>query len=263
MDKTNIVTTLLSIIIFLILLIIVVFILPYIPLEGLRIFLETLLSTVATVFLANGVWELIAKKRFSESLFEKVKMSENIVKSGIDSVYIDFHSINWREEFEKTDSFTAVFVYAYSWRQHNDNTIRAFAKKRKHRQRLRIIVPDPDNVEVMSEFDRRFRYSNGVTKQKVEKCIQYYYDLGASVFLFSGSLQASYYLMDKSGIMSFFSHSAVKGSVPAIRANKNGNMYNYLRKEVDAILSQSRKVKSIKNENNNGDNNLIIERESK
>ena len=53
-------------------------------------------------------------------LLKQVRISENIAQSGIDSVYVDFRDIDWKKEFENTKSFTAAFVYAYSWRSHNE-----------------------------------------------------------------------------------------------------------------------------------------------
>ena len=81
--------------------------------DAIRLFSLTLSSTVATVILANVLWEVIAKENFAKSLLNQVKISENIAKSGIDTVYMDFRDIDWKTEFENTKGFTAAFVYAY------------------------------------------------------------------------------------------------------------------------------------------------------
>lgn len=210
-----------------------------------RNFLSILSSTIATVLLANVLWEVIAKENFAKSLLNQVKISENIAQSGIDSVYVDFRDIDWKKEFENTKSFTAAFVYAYSWRSHNENAIKAFFAKKSHKKNTRIIVPDPENEDIMSDLDRRFNFENGETRKRIEDCIKFYCDLGISVYLFEGTLQASYYLMDKAGIMSFFTHSKEKGVVPALKAHKSGNMYKYISQDISSMLSRSCKVKRI------------------
>lgn len=260
-ENKNIITIFICISVFIALMIVVVILLPLISNDGLRVFLQTLFSTIATVFLANGAWEWIAKERFADSILKMVRISENIAKSGIDSVYIDFNDINWKNEFANTNSFTAAFVYAYSWRNHNDTAIRSFAKRKKHRQQMRIIVPDPQNCDVISDLDRRFRFAKGETKKRIEECIQYYYTLGATVYLFEGTLQSSYYLMDKTGIMSFFSHSKIKGTVPAIKASKNGNMYKYIQTDIESLISRSSKVIGCSTEIKDGESVVTIERE--
>ena len=71
--------------------------------DALRIFLLTLLSTIATVILANVLWEVIAKDNFAKSILEQVKISENIAQSGLDFIYLDLEHTNYQldEAFEK------------------------------------------------------------------------------------------------------------------------------------------------------------------
>ena len=97
----------------------------------------------------------------------------------------------------------------------------------------------------MSDLDRRFNFESGETRKRVEDCIKYYCDLGVSVYVFEGTLQASYYLMDQVGIMSFFTHSKEKGTVPALKANKSGNMYKYIHEDIASLLNRSCKVTKI------------------
>lgn len=207
-----------------------------------RISLLTISSTIATVSLANVLWEVIAKENFAKSLLKQVKISENIAQSGIDAIHVDFREINWKEEFENTKSFKAAFTYAYSWRSHNDRTIKEFLKNKNHRNKSFVIVPNPLNKEIMAEYDRRFGFEKGETSRRIEDCIQYYYNLKMPIYVFDGSLQSSYYLMDKAGIMSFFSHSKQKASVPALRASKNGNMYKYIQADLNALQQQAHRV---------------------
>lgn len=213
--------------------------------DSVRIFFATLVSTVATVLLANVLWELLAKKNFANSLLDLVKISENISKSGIDTVYVDFRDINWNEEFKNTKSFTAAFTYAYSWRNTYQNAIERYAGSSKRRKSMRIVVPDPEDPNCMKELDRRFNSETGATRKKIEDCIKYFKDIGANVYLYKGTLQSSYYMLDKVSIMSFFPHAKEKGSVPAIRASKSGNMYAYISKDLDSLISQSERVQDI------------------
>ena len=113
----------------------------------------------------------------------------------------------------------------------------------------------------MSDLDRRFNFETGTTKKRIEDCIKYYYDLGVSVYVFEGTLQSSYYLMDQVGIMSFFTHSKDKGTVPALKANKTGNMYKYINDDVNSLLKRSCRVTSINIEIVDGARTTTIRRE--
>lgn len=236
------------------------FVIDKIEIDSWRIFGLTLSSTIATVILANVLWEVIAKENFAKSILEQVRISENIAQSGIDSVYVDFRDIDWGKEFRNTKTFTAVFIYAYSWRSNNDAHIKKFASKSSRRKKMTIIVPDPENIEIMSDLDRRFNFERGATKKKVEDCIKYFFDLGATVYLYGGTLQASYYKMDNECIMSFFTHTKEKGTVPALKAAKDGNMYKYISKDIDALIGQSDQVTCIQIDIINGTRTVLIGR---
>lgn len=243
--NNNVWTIIICLALFLGLMLVNFFGLNKIPNDAIRILSLTISSTIATVILANVLWEVIAKENFANSLLKQVKISENIAKSGIDAVYVDFREIDWAKEFENTKSFTAAFVYAYSWRSNNDSIIRGFTSKRSFRKKTRIIVPDPEVDTIMSDLDRRFNFENGETRRRIEDCIKYFIDLGVAVYVFEGTLQSSYYLMDKVGVMSFFTHSKEKGTVPALKAVNTGNMYKYINSDLQAMLSRSSRVTSI------------------
>ena len=258
----NIVTNIICVISFLIFMALNFFVISKISNDTVRNFLSILFSTIATVLLANVLWEGIAKENFARSLLKQVRISENIAQSGIDSVYVDFRDIDWKKEFENTKSFTAAFVYAYSWRSHNEKSIKDFTAKSTHRKNMKIIVPDPENRDIMSDLDRRFNFESGETRKRVEDCIKYYCDLGVSVYVFEGTLQSSYYLMDQVGIMSFFTHSKEKGTVPALKANKSGNMYKYIHEDIASLLNRSCKVTKISIEIIDGGRKTTIYKES-
>ena len=69
-----------------------------------------------------------------------------------------------------------------------------------------------------------------------------YSELGAKVYLYNKSLQATYYVMDTVAFMAFFKHSPGKATVPYIRAESNGSFYNYIETEQAAILDASVRV---------------------
>lgn len=209
--------------------------------DSIRILCSTLISTAETVLLANILWEAIAKENFAKTLLDLVKLKGNIDETGIEEVYHSFNSINWSELFRSTKNFTGVFIYAYSWRSHNREVIQEFAKKRG--RVLTIIVPNPNNEDVMAALDNRFGFEGGKTKEKIEECISDFQQIGAKVMVYNGTLQSSYYLMDKRCVMAVFPHSKTKESVPAIKAKKGGHLYGFVEKDIHAIIEQSERLK--------------------
>ena len=238
LTKGNLVTIILSLIAAFISFLIAVYVIPLITRnDQIILFLTTIVSTIGAAFLVNLLWEIFAKKRFAESIFDVAKISKNIEQSGVDHIDTDFSSINWKAELSKTHNFTAIFTYAQTWRNSNRVAIQSFTRKKKNN--FIVIMPDYENDEIMAEFDRRYNYDSGKTKSLIQEAVMDYSELGAKIYLYNKSLQATYYVMDNVALMAFFKHSPGKSTVPYIRAESTGSFYDYIEAEKKAILSSS------------------------
>ena len=205
--------------------------------EQLCLFCSTIVSTIGAAFLVNFLWEIFAKRRFAESIFEVAKISRNIKQSGVDYIDNNFSNIDWKKELSKTHNITAIVTYARTWRHSNTSILEEFVKN-KH-NKLTVIMPDCENADIMNEFDRRYNYSSGETRKLIIEAINEFSNMGASIYLYNKSLQATYYVMDNVALMAFFKHSLGRGPVPYIRAESTGKFYDYIEKEKDAILKAS------------------------
>lgn len=244
LTKGNLTTIIVSLVATLVSYLVAVFGIPMIPMgEQTRLFITTIVSTMGAAFLVNFLWEIFAKKRFAESILEVAKISKNIEQSGVDHIDTDFSSINWKTELSKTHNFTAIFTYARTWQNFNRVAIQQFTGKKKNR--FTVIMPDYENDDIMAEFDRRYNYEPGKTKELIKEAVIDYCEMGANVYLFSKSLQATYYVMDNVALMAFFKHSPGKATVPYIRAESSGSFYDYIVTEEKAILDASRNVRVV------------------
>lgn len=237
LTKGNLLTIFLSFVVTVICFICTVYVSPLIKDTHIQLFFSTIISTIGAAFLVNLLWEIFAKKRFAESIFEAAKISKNIEQSGVDHIDTDFSGINWKGELSHTHNFTAIFTYAQTWRNANRVAIKEFTKKKKNH--FTVIMPDYENDDIMAEFDRRYNYESGKTRELIKEAVLDYSELGAKVFLFKKSLQSTYYIMDNVAFMAFFKHSPGKETVPYIRAESTGSFYDYIVKEQNAILEAS------------------------
>ena len=228
---------------FLLLFAVVVFGVDKIPHDGVRIFLSTLLSTVATVLLANVLWEFIAKESFASSLMEIVSISKNIADSGVEAVYVDFLEINWKKLLQESKTLCVVVTYATTWRESNRSHLRNFLKEKGNK--LTVILPDPEIQPNLDEYGRRFNLSPMEVKKRIEDSVLEFYQMGAHVYLYPGTMSASYYIFDNVGIMSFYNHQKKKSTVPAIKAERHGKLYSFLDQEIQSLKSQSAKVETV------------------
>ena len=219
--------------------------------DSIRIFLITLVSAFSTAFLATAIWEFTAKYNFALQIRKLIGISTNIEQSGIETVFDDFNRIQWEEELKKTKSLEMVIVYGRTFRTLNRSILKLFVKKGR---KIAVYVPNPDNVEIMKEFDRRFSYHGGETKKNIYECIDEFLKIGATVYVFDDSLQASYYRISDACYMSFFNHKTETGAVPSLKTSKGGEFFNYISGELDSIKSKSRLVVDC---NPNGEAHLL------
>lgn len=243
-QKRHICSIAVYIIMFLLIFILNFFVIDRIADDTWRTFLVSLFSTISAALLVNGIWELIEKERFTKHLLELVKISSNISTSGLEAVFIDFTKIPWDSELVESKNLIAVITYADTWRTTYKKELEALSKK----GRLKVIVPNYENDTIMDEFDRRFIFAKGETRQKIESCIDFFIKINADVYLYDGSIQSSYYMLDSVSYMSFFNHSQDQGIVPALKIENKGQMHKYVKNEIDNILNSSTRIKSFTRE---------------
>ena len=112
------------------------------------------------------LWELVAKRQFQQEIFSIAQVADDIHDARLRSVTTDFSSgVDFPTLLDTAAEIDILFAYARTWRHNYDKQLRALAKRKD--VKLRIILPDPDNEDILSELGRRF----GVTKEEMRSRI--------------------------------------------------------------------------------------------
>lgn len=196
-----------------------------------------LISAIQTTALAVVIWDFVAKKEFAQEILDLAHISNNITESGITYTYNDFLTINWNEILEPTNKLIIAVSYAYTWRESNRIKLAQIASSK---DALTVYLPDYNNNDVLIELSRRFNKTINDVCNKIKESSMAFRELGATVFLYNGSFQTSFYLADNEAIMAVFKHKKQKSTVPAIRVNKSGDLYSFIESELEAIKSNSK-----------------------
>ncbi|WP_425060341.1 hypothetical protein SCACP_10310 [Sporomusa carbonis] len=196
-----------------------------------------LLGAIETSAIVVAVWEFAAKKTFAKEILDLAHISSNISKSGVAHIYLDFQDISWKPLLENTRNLKIAVTYANTWRESHRSLLGNFAKEKKN---LIVFLPDFNDTAILNELALRFEINSEEVKQKIrESYDRFKKDMGASVFLYRGCFQSTYYLTDNIGIMSFFNHKKDKSTVPAIQVTNQGELYQYINSELEAIENNS------------------------
>lgn len=182
-----------------------------------------LLGAIETSSIVVTIWEFAAKKTFAKEILDLANISSNVAKSGVVHIYFEFQDINWKPLLENTKNLKVAVTYANTWRESHRSLLSNFVKEKKT---LIVFIPDFNDINILNELALRFETDSENVKLKIrESYDRFIKDIGASVFLYRGCFQSTYYLTDNVGIMSFFNHKKDKSTVPAIQVNNRGELY--------------------------------------
>jgi len=202
----------------------------------------SLLIVTATITFA---WELFGKRVFAEEILEKANLSRELAEAGITKVFGSFHEreIDWIEFFETACEIDLFFLYAHSWRSSRRVELRTFLSA--SRRRLRVILPDPSNDEVMAPIATNCDMTVEKLKERVEEAREEFARL-AELASSNGSvveiwfLQTvptfSFYCSNRLLILALNTNRKEKANVPTFVCRKPGTVYKYIQEELAGML---------------------------
>jgi len=189
--------------------------------------------------------QLLLLNSQTASMSEKISLSHLISFTGLVGIKNQSREIDWDDMFENVSEIDLFFTYARTWRNANNNLLYKFA--RKNDSRLRVILPDPNNVVILSELSNRFSKSSEEFRNLINEAKEEYAKVqifakqcnGGSVEVWYTSVTPMYslYRFDRTVLISLGSYKPIKGNVPHLIADRRGTLYQFVREEIDALLN--------------------------
>lgn len=216
----------------------------WVDFNELRMVMISFISTVLSLAVVFVFWEVGGKRSFAKDILDLAKMSNNIVDSGIEYFYEDFKQIEWEKELKYKKNLKVAFSYGYTWTNDNRQTLEKFIEDGGT---LQVFLPDYKDNKIISCLAERFPNpednedytAEDNVRNKIKGSIVSFKKLGATIYLYNGTYQSTYYLYDDTGIMASFNHKKTKSYVPAIKAKQGGQLFNFIKSEINVINEQS------------------------
>lgn len=190
------------------------------------------------------LWEYWLRRSFLDEVLAKVRMADEIKLAGIVRITDAWHrDIDWESYFSTVKKLDIFFAYAHTWRSNYDKQLKEIAKRKG--VRIRIVLPNPEDEQVVSELARRFNYTTEVLRALINESKEYFIDLrriGANngaqinIWFLPATPQFAFYRFDRIAIFTLYSHSRERTPVPAFVVEMGGTLYDYIRKEFDAMI---------------------------
>ncbi len=179
------------------------------------------------------------------------RLSDEISLSGLLSIIESFPDYDqWNEHFENSSELDLFFSYGSAWRSHQRFQLNKFISKKGNK--IRVIMPDPDDQLTIEELARRFDYDPHKLKSRIEETKEDFKNLalkasenGASVEIWyiPAAPVFSFYRFNNILIFALFTHQKDKiVKVPSFVCEKRGRLYNYFKREFEVMINEDRKL---------------------
>jgi hypothetical protein len=211
---------------------------------------QTVVQNVGSLLLVTVVitilWELWGKRAFLDEVLAKAQVSKEIAFAGITKITDSFHhDIDWRSYFRTVNKLDIFFAYARTWRNTYTQELQEVASRED--ARIRVVLPDPENEQTVIELARRFNYTPEELRTLIREAETQFRSLRSSIgakgahidiwFLPAAPL-FTFYRFDRIAILALYSHCRERVPVPTFVCEMGGTLYDYIRKEFEAMIRQ-------------------------
>ncbi|MCD5402149.1 DUF3606 domain-containing protein [candidate division NPL-UPA2 bacterium] len=199
-----------------------------------------LLVTVAITLL----WELWGKRAFLDEVLAKAQLSRDITFAGIVKITDSFHhDIDWKSYFRTVNKLDIFFAYARTWRNTHVQELQEVAAREN--ARIRVVLPDPEDDQTVHELARRFNYTPEELRNLIKEAETHFRNLRSStsvsgaqidIWFLPAAPHFTFYRFDRIGILALYSHRRERAPVPTFICEMGGTLYDYIRKEFEAMI---------------------------
>lgn len=221
-----------------------------------------ILNNIAVALFIGGIFELMneyyLKEKLVDLILEKLKLKENIDKTGITDVFSDIHDVDYRYYIKNSNKNIDIYhVYGRSWTNSNLDTIKDRLLRSNCNIRVILLSPNSKFIEGLAEryeitedglkanikemertWRKLFEEKKPIKKRKTQSSLKLFYSDSFPVY--------SLYRFDDN-IINVQSKPS-KGrttSLPIIvckDTNKGYDLHDMYTKELEDIISQSIEV---------------------
>lgn len=164
------------------------------------------------------------------------------IAPGLKAVYTRFtQDIDWHPLFTGVTELDLFISYGSTWRHTVHEDLSTVAANRK--ARVRIVLPDPNNPDLISELSRRFAIEPEALKGRLDEAVKEFKDI------FQGSACQfqliciptapvyTYYRFNQRILVAFYKNQTRRADVPALLLTQ-GPLYDFFYNDFSAMLAE-------------------------
>ena len=192
------------------------------------------------------IWDIHLRRALMHEFASQIGLNETIVGAGIAAVWPGPDVADW-QAFLKSASrkLDVFFAYGRTWRGRHEVVLRELLERQKE-LRLRVFLPDPNELEVLGAMAQRFDKNPQELAGRIREAAGDFLELANS---FAGRVSVSYfpgqptfciYRTDTRIMVSLYTHGRTKVDTPIVEVRAPGQLYDFFSSELDKISDLSR-----------------------
>lgn len=204
-----------------------------------------LLAAVALALL----WDVVGKRAFADEILAKANMSRDLADAGINFVSSSFQDkrIAWDELFKNACKLDLLISYGYTWRNSQLDKIETMLSDPD--AKIRVVLPDPEDPEVVNVLAARYRKTPEDMKQEITSAKEFFEHRKSKakgkVEIYFARLVPlfSFYRFNNKVVFALYNHRTGRLPVPTFIADKNGFLFEYFTAEFEGIIANKERTK--------------------
>ena len=186
-----------------------------------------------------------------EDLIAKTKLAEEVRGAKLTTFTNDFwYGVNWLELFRNVKRLDLFFSYARSWMNSHTPQLQALAKRPG--ARIRVILPDPDDNQLMTYLAQRFSNKPEEVRNNIENTKKDLLKIFVEPFSKSKNLRPpdfslyylaaaplfTFYRFDHEVVLAMYKHRPSRGGIPILIGEEGGTIFEFVMQEIEAFTDE-------------------------
>lgn len=211
--------------------------------------LDTTLREVGALLFVTGAlgvfWDLLGRRALTRELLDAADVSGNIATAGLKRIVPRYLDVDWDSLLESARHVDLFFAYARTWRTVYATALRRFVEQ--DGVRLRVVLPDRENEELMALLAAKFRYGGADLIRHIEDAESDFANLQrqagpqATVEVRrTGEFPVySYYRLDRRCFGVLYGQAPGRTDVPTFECEQGGSLSTFFRDQFEKLWVES------------------------
>lgn len=191
------------------------------------------------------LWELAAKRSFSNELWAKARVATDIADARLHRLVYRPDSIAWQDLLKHPREIDLLFAYGRMWRATYERDLRSLLARDDFT--LRVVLPDYEDAGVVGDLARRFSKSPEGIRHRVQEAVDDFVSLATGrqaagrieIWLTQVAPVFSLFRLGDVVVIAMYSHQQ-KDAVPHFVASRGGSLYDFASRQFSLLVEVER-----------------------